>query len=122
MPFDEAPYALDYMAHVFFFYPQGLKDAIEIALATTCVPDDFYYRAPNHILCDLESWIEKEYNANALPLDLDGLFNNVKIATETLEQYVLTHMRMLFGSTDVHVSHVEPMVGANMHYIVSVDF
>lgn len=122
MPFDEAYYALEPMAHAFFFYPHGLKDAIEIALATTCVPDDFYYRSPNHILCDLENWIEKEHSINALPLDLNGLFEHVKIATETLEQYVLSQMRMLFGSTDVWVTHVEPMVGTNMHYIVAVDF
>lgn len=112
------------MSNAFFFYPQGLKDAIEIALATTCVPDDFYYRAPNHILCDLEDWIEREYSVNALPagLDLNGLFENVKIAVECLEHYVLRHMRQLFGTTDVHVTAVEPMIGTNMHYIVSVDF
>lgn len=91
-------------------------------MLTACIPDDYYYMNPNHILCDLEKWVEDEHLVNAEPIDLNGLFTNVKCAAELLEQYVLSYMRQLFGTTDVFVRHVEPMVGANMHYIVTVDF
>jgi len=122
VPFDEAYLELGDMSRAFFFYPRGLKDAIEITLATTCIPDDHYFVSPNHIICDLERWIEGECQVNTGPIDLLGLFTNVKIATELLEEYVLRQMRQLFGSSDLHVHAVEPMVGTNMHYIVTVDF
>lgn len=122
MHFDEAQIDLGTATRAFFFYPQGLKDAIEVTLCGLSLPNEHFGIYGNYIMTDLEQWLEAEYRVNTVPYDLNGLFTNVKIAAEILDEYVRTYLQLFFGPTQIKVLGVEALVGANMHYIVTVEF
>lgn len=96
-------------------------DAIETLLLVASVPDDLIGWYTNPVLSDLETFLEKERNINAAPIDLNSLFANVGIATEMLDQWILSHLSLYFGPTQIVVVSASPLPGVLLHYDVTVE-
>ena len=120
--FDDAAEELGDLKNMFFFYPQGLKDALEVTISETFFPDDVYGRYQRGVLCDLEEWLETEHACNAQPVKLDDMFTVVGIAQDCLEHYVYKRFEQIFVDRHITIMEVHPLPGPMLHFVINVDF
>lgn len=85
------------------------------------MPDEIFGWQSNEVLADLEDYLERERSVNAAIHDSQELYNNVHVAIEMLDSYILNQLTRYFGATQIVVVDVIPLPGIHLHYDITVE-
>jgi hypothetical protein len=119
------------LAERFFFYDNGMKDAIELILRSyvhTVDPQEDHTGSPyDQILTDLDRYLNLAHETNSVPnqAGFDDMYFVTQMACEFLDAHVFHVVCKFFGNLEFKIVGVQdlfPYASNRYEYLITVNF